>query len=62
MIPEELDPPEHTKYRQLLTPLFAPQKIEAPTHDPHLVRDADRGFWRMASATSTASSHVSSRR
>jgi cytochrome P450 len=28
MIPEELDPPEHTKYRQLLTPLFAPQAIE----------------------------------
>ena len=28
MIPEELDPPEHTKYRQLLTPLFAPQSIE----------------------------------
>lgn len=28
MIPEELDPPEHTKYRQLLTPLFAPQVIE----------------------------------
>ena len=29
MIPEELDPPEHTKYRQLLTPLFSPQKVEA---------------------------------
>jgi cytochrome P450 len=28
MIPEELDPPEHTKYRQLLTPLFAPQRID----------------------------------
>jgi cytochrome P450 len=28
MIPEELDPPEHTRYRQLLTPLFAPQAIE----------------------------------
>ncbi len=28
MIPEELDPPEHTKYRQLLTPLFSPQKVE----------------------------------
>jgi cytochrome P450 len=28
MIPEELDPPEHTKYRQLLTPLFAPQAVE----------------------------------
>ena len=28
MIPEELDPPEHTKYRQLLTPLFAPQAID----------------------------------
>ena len=28
MIPEELDPPEHTKYRQLLTPLFAPQVVE----------------------------------
>jgi cytochrome P450 len=28
MIPEELDPPEHTKYRQLLTPLFAPQSID----------------------------------
>jgi cytochrome P450 len=27
MIPEELDPPEHTKYRQLLTPLFAPQVV-----------------------------------
>jgi cytochrome P450 len=29
MIPEELDPPEHTKYRQLLTPLFSPQRIDA---------------------------------
>jgi cytochrome P450 len=29
MIPEELDPPEHTKYRQLLSPLFSPQKVEA---------------------------------
>jgi len=29
MIPEELDPPEHTKYRQLLTPLFAPQVVES---------------------------------
>lgn len=28
MIPEELDPPEHTKYRQLLTPLFAPQVVD----------------------------------
>jgi cytochrome P450 len=27
-IPEELDPPEHTKYRQLLNPLFAPGKVE----------------------------------
>ena len=27
MIPEELDPPEHTKYRQLLTPLFTPQVV-----------------------------------
>jgi cytochrome P450 len=28
-IPEELDPPEHTKYRQLLNPLFAPGKVQA---------------------------------
>jgi cytochrome P450 len=28
MIPEELDPPEHTKYRQVLTPLFSPQAVE----------------------------------
>ena len=32
MIPEELDPPEHTKYRQLLTPLFTPQVVA--TLDP----------------------------
>ena len=29
LIPEELDPPEHTKYRRLLTPLFTPGRIEA---------------------------------
>ena len=28
-IPEEMDPPEHTKYRQLLTPFFAPGKVKA---------------------------------
>ncbi len=28
LIPEELDPPEHTKYRQLLTPLFTPGRVE----------------------------------
>jgi cytochrome P450 len=27
-IPEQLDPPEHTKYRQLLTPLFAPAAVD----------------------------------
>lgn len=26
-IPEELDPPEHTKYRQLLNPLFSPGRV-----------------------------------
>lgn len=29
LIPEELDPPEHTRYRQLLTPLFTPGRAEA---------------------------------
>lgn len=29
LIPEELDPPEHTKYRQLLTPLFTPGRVKA---------------------------------
>lgn len=29
LIPEELDPPEHTKYRQLLTPLFTPGRMDA---------------------------------
>ena len=45
MIPEELDPPEHTKYRQLLTPLFAPQSID--TLEPMIrvvVRRAHRGL------------------
>ena len=28
-IPEELDPPEHGKYRQLLTPRFAPSAVDA---------------------------------
>jgi len=28
-IPEELDPPEHGKYRQLLTPWFAPAAVDA---------------------------------
>jgi cytochrome P450 len=28
-IPEELDPPEHTKYRHLLNPLFSPGRVEA---------------------------------
>ena len=28
-IPEELDPPEHGKYRQLLTPRFAPAAVDA---------------------------------
>lgn len=29
LVPEELDPPEHTPYRKLLTPLFTPGKVEA---------------------------------
>ena len=29
LVPEELDPPEHTPYRQLLTPLFTPGKVAA---------------------------------
>lgn len=29
LVPEELDPPEHTPYRQLLTPLFTPGRVEA---------------------------------
>ncbi len=28
MLPLELDPPEHNKYRSLLTPLFAPKQID----------------------------------
>jgi cytochrome P450 len=28
-IPEELDPPEHTKYRQLMNPLFSPGRVQA---------------------------------
>ncbi|MGH9112822.1 MAG: cytochrome P450 [Acidimicrobiales bacterium] len=28
-IPEELDPPEHAKYRQPLNPLFSPSRVEA---------------------------------
>ena len=28
LIPEQLDPPEHTKYRQLLNPLLTPQKVK----------------------------------
>lgn len=27
-IPEQLDPPEHTRYRQLLTPLFSPTAVD----------------------------------
>jgi cytochrome P450 len=27
LIPEEMDPPEHTKYRQILSPLFSPQAV-----------------------------------
>lgn len=27
MIPLEIDPPDHTKYRQLLTPLFSPKRM-----------------------------------
>jgi cytochrome P450 len=30
-IPEELDPPEHTAYRQLLTPFFTPGKVKEMT-------------------------------
>jgi cytochrome P450 len=29
LLPMELDPPEHTKYRNLLAPVFAPRRIEA---------------------------------
>jgi len=29
LIPEELDPPEHTKYRQILAPRFSPQAVAA---------------------------------
>ena len=29
LIPEMLDPPEHTKYRQLLNPLLTPGKVKA---------------------------------
>jgi cytochrome P450 len=29
LVPEELDPPEHTKYRQLLMPFFTPQRAAA---------------------------------
>ncbi|MFP6850454.1 MAG: cytochrome P450 [Pseudomonas sp.] len=29
LIPLELDPPEHTKYRALMNPLFSPKKIQA---------------------------------
>ncbi len=28
-IPVEIDPPDHTKYRQILTPLFTPQRLKA---------------------------------
>lgn len=28
-IPEELDPPEHTKYRQAMNPHFTPQRVQA---------------------------------
>lgn len=28
-IPVEIDPPDHTRYRQILTPLFTPQRLKA---------------------------------
>lgn len=33
MIPLELDPPEHQKYRALLAPLFSPKSIDAMEHN-----------------------------
>ena len=30
LIPLEVDPPEHSKYRKLLDPLFAPRRVAAP--------------------------------
>ena len=29
LIPLEIDPPEHTSYRQILTPLFSPARMNA---------------------------------
>jgi cytochrome P450 len=31
MIPEQIDPPDHAKYRRLLAPFFAPSAVEAMT-------------------------------
>jgi cytochrome P450 len=40
LLPMELDPPEHTKYRNLLAPVFAPRRIEAL--EPKIRANCDR--------------------
>jgi cytochrome P450 len=45
LIPLEIDPPEHTSYRQILTPLFSPSRMQA--QEPQirsLVNDLIDGF------------------
>jgi cytochrome P450 len=33
LIPLNIDPPQHSKYRRILDPLFAPKKMDAAEHD-----------------------------
>jgi cytochrome P450 len=59
-IPVEIDPPDHTKYRQILTPLFTPQRLKAldepiRTHTNLLIDSfIDRGECEYISEFATA--------
>jgi cytochrome P450 len=45
MIPLQIDPPEHKKFRKLLDPIFAPRKMAAMDHDvSNLVNHLIDGF------------------
>lgn len=45
LIPLQVDPPDHRKYRKLLDPLFAPQRVRELEHEvTHLVNELVDGF------------------
>ena len=63
MIPLQIDPPEHKKYRKILDPLFAPKQM-AVLEEPvtQLVNDLIDGSTASGRSTSRRSSRSRSRR